>query len=394
MPDARRSLGAHPRITLGAAICVYALSLILIDITPFLVGMYVDRLGIGLSEAGFVQTIDQAGGVIGAIAGFVLMPRFTWRRLILVAVAIATLANVATGIVDNYAALSAARFFSGFGVVLVTTISACTLARAASPDRAFGLGLALGMFLSAAAIWLLDPLRSNYGQGAAMGSGAIWLVAAGLAAFALPATLGGVDQSGASESPVTDRGQAAAARATLFALFLFGISVNVVAGFIERVGLSNGLNARGVANALALGFIFSTGGSLIPTIFGVAGGRLRWIAATTLVFVASLAALYYARSVPLYMVAFAVYASTWNMGLAYYMSMTADNDPAGHHTRIMYIVNVAAQSIGPAIGALVLTGAPMASLFMIAPLPSIVAAWLVFTASSRSRARSAPVPLV
>ena len=62
----KSGLGAHPRITLAIACTLYGLSLVLIDVAPFFVGMYNDTLRISLSQAGFVQTIDQAGGVVGA----------------------------------------------------------------------------------------------------------------------------------------------------------------------------------------------------------------------------------------------------------------------------------------------------------------------------------------
>ena len=68
-------------ITLTIACMLYALSIILINISPFFIGLYVDTLQISLSQAGFVQTIDQAGGVLGAVLGFFLMPRLSWRTL-------------------------------------------------------------------------------------------------------------------------------------------------------------------------------------------------------------------------------------------------------------------------------------------------------------------------
>lgn len=379
-------MGNSPLFTLGVAALLYAFSIVLIDIAPFFIGMYVDYLGLSLSQAGFVQTVDQAGGVLGAIAGFFLMPRASWRNLVIVASIIATAANVATAMVDGYTTLLVVRFVSGFGVVLITTVTACILARSLMPDRAFGLGLALGMALSAVAIWLLDGLRLEYGHSVALGSGAIWLGAGLLLALLLPGTLGGsVDSPDSANLDAPDTGSQALGRSALIALGLFGISVNVVYGYVERIGIANGLEISGVASALALGYVFSAFGSLIPTIFGAIGGRMKWVALTTLVFVASLYGLYSANTVALYTVAFAVYASVWNMGLAYYMSMTAENDPEQKYTRAMYIVNVAAQSAGPAIAAAVLTESPLSVIFLIAPVPALLAAGLVIFANARTR---------
>ncbi|PLW69869.1 hypothetical protein C0039_04870 [Pseudohalioglobus lutimaris] len=389
MGDKNPKLGSNPMRTLALAALIYAISIILIDIAPFFIGMYVDALGLTLSQAGFVQTIDQAGGILGAVAGYFMMPRYRWRSLIVAASLLATLANVLTAVADTYFVLAVVRFLSGFGVVMITTVTACILARAASPDRAFGVGLALGMFLSAVAVWLLDALRTQYGFSASLGSGALWLALGLILALFLSRELGG--QSDKVEEPhlAEDISHTKATGwAALAALFLFGISVNIVYGYVERVGLANGLDQAGVANALALGFIFSAFGSTVPLIFGAVGGRLKWIAFTTLLLLASLAALYLADSVSLYTISFGLYASAWNMGLAYYMALTAENDPEEHLTRMMYIATVAAQSIGPAIAAGALTGASLSVVFVIAPAPALLAALLVSAMALRARKRS------
>ena len=376
-----RTLGSSPTLTLTLAALLYAFSIVLIDIAPFFIGIYVDFHGLSLPQAGFVQTIDQAGGVIGAIFGFFLMPRTSWRQILVVASLIATIANAATAIADNYTFLLAVRFASGFGVVLITTVTACVLAQSLAPDRIFGAGLALAMALSAVAVWLLDWLRESFGFAASLGSGAIWLGAGILVALLLPKSLSGpttgvgLDNSGLDSK--SQQRTPAPGLIAIIALGLFGVSVNVIYGFVERIGIANGLEASGVANALALGYVFSAVGSLVPTLFGAMGGRIKWIIVTTLLFIGSLYALFSADTVALYTIAFAIYASVWNMGLAYYMALIAENDPEHKYTRAMYIVNVAAQSAGPGIAALALTGAPLSVIFLIAPAPALLALILV-----------------
>lgn len=366
--------------TLAIACLLYAFSLILIDIAPFFIGLYVDHLGLTLSQAGLVQTVDQAGGVLGAVAGFFLMPRANWRTVIVAASIVAAVGNAFTAAADGFFVLCAIRFVVGFGVVLVTTVTACVLAQAVVPVRAYGAGLALGMTLSAVAIWLLEGLRSHFGDAAALGSGALWLGLGAVLALLLPRSLNGPSEPVMPEEvPRMKGGGRNAGRIALVGLLLFGVSVNVIYAFIERIGLSNGLDQRAVANAMAFGYIFSAGGSLIPTLFGESGRHLRWIAITTMVFLASLLGIYGAHSTLLFTIAFAIYASAWCMGLAFYMSMTAENDPGHRYTRMIYIVNVAAQSVGPAIGTLVLTRASLSAVFLVTPLPALVAAFLVST---------------
>ncbi len=379
--------GHELKFTIGIAAILYGLSLVLIDIAPFFIGLYVDHLELSLSQAGFVQTIDQAGGVLGAITGFVLMTRIPWRNLIIVASIIATIANVLTAIAEDFPSLLAIRFVSGFGVVLVTTVTACILARSAKPDRTFGAGLAIGMGLSALAIWFLDWLRIEYGPAISLGSGSVWLGVGLILAFWLPTSLHHHKPSIDVMDTVTTSSSEALGWAGLIALGLFGISVNVVYGYVERVGLANGIDPSGVANALAFGYVYSVFGCLVPTVFGAIGGRMKWIVLTTALFFLSLYVLYTANSITLFTIAFALYASVWNMGLAYYMALTSENDPKHRFTRALYIVNVAAQSIGPAVAAVVLTGASLSAIFVISPIPAIIAVILVIVVSSWLRAK-------
>ncbi len=364
--------------TLTIACILYALSIILINISPFFIGLYVDVLHISLSQAGFVQTIDQAGGILGAVLGFFLMPRLSWRMLSFLAALIATIANGATALADSYFLLCLIRFIAGFGVVLLTTVSACVLARAEVPDRAFGAGLTLSMLLSALAIWALDAIRANYGYSVSLASGALWLAVATGLALLLPRDLTG--SADAVRAPNTEVGQPEKlmlGKIGLAGLLLFAISANVGFGFTERIGLDNGLDPSTIASSFAIACIFSLAGCALPAMFGASGGRIKWLSATTLFLIIALWLFYIATTVALYVTAFAIFISVFSLGLTYYMSVVAENDPDEHYTRAIYIVNVVAQSIGPAIGSLILIGYPVSVVFLLAPIPAIAALILV-----------------
>ena len=390
----KSGLGEHPRTTLAIACTLYALSLILIDVAPFFVGMYVDSLRISLSQAGFVQTIDQAGGVVGAVLGFILMPRAPWRSLILGASIVATIANAVTGLADSYLMLCLIRFASGLSVVLLTTVCACIMARATVPDRAFGAGMAISLLLSAAAIWLLDALRAHIGHGAALSSGALWIGAAMLLSLLLPADLrDGTGDPGISDREGTRLDTIAFGKIALVGLLLFAVGANIVSGFTERVGLANGLTSAEVANAAAFSYILSIVAVLIPTIVGVAGGRLKWIALTTLLFFGAIWALYDSTTVFSYTIAFAAYLSAWGLGLTYYMSLVADNDPDEKFTRMIYIMNVAAQAIGPAISAMLVAKGSLSIVLLVAPFPAAAAFAMIAIFAARRPSDAARVPV-
>lgn len=364
--------------TLALGVGVYSLSVILIGLAPLFVGAYVDDYRLTLSEAGFVQTVDQAGGVAGAIASYYLMRPFDWKMLLVISGMIAMLANSATGFVDTLDALCVVRFLAGFGVTVIMAVSICLLALSPAPDRTFGIGLAAGTLLSSAAIWLFHEAQIGLGPRVGIWSTSGWLALATALAIMLPAGLGGGRLLAGAGDPAHGLVPGnAIGRSGLAALLLFGIGLNIVYGFIERAGIANGLSSADVAAALSIGYLLSAAGSLVPAVFGAEQGRLKWIAATTLLNVGSVWAVYNAATVTTATIAFAVFVTGWNMGLAYYMGLIAANDPSERYTRMMYSANVAAQSLGPAISSLALTHASLASIFLISPVPLIAAALLV-----------------
>lgn len=191
--------------------------------------------------------------------GFILMPRVDWRSMMFWSALCATLANALTGFAGGYLALCLLRFVAGFSVVLLTTVSACILARAAVPDRAFGAGMALSMVLSAAAIWILDLLRTHVGYQASLSSGALWLGVGVFLTLLLPKGLRS-GRRNADPAAGNERGSGTVAigRAALVSLLLFAVGANVVSGFTERVGLENGLASSDVARASATSYVIAT----------------------------------------------------------------------------------------------------------------------------------------
>ena len=209
----------------------------------------------------------------------------------------------------------------------------------------------------------------------------------------LPADLrGGTVDLGSRDGEGTRLGAIAFGKIALVGLLLFAVGANVVSGFTERVGLANGLNPAQVANAAAFSYILSIVAVLIPTAVGVIGGRLKWIAFTTLLFFGAIWALYESTTTFSYTIAFAAYLSAWGLGLTYYMSLVADNDPDEKFTRMIYIINVAAQAIGPAIGAMLVAKGSLSIVLLAAPFPAAAALVIIAVYAARRPHEAARVP--
>ncbi|KAB1080295.1 hypothetical protein F6X53_06230 [Methylobacterium soli] len=347
-------------------------------------GLYTDQLKLGLDDVGWVFAIEQSGSIVGALLGFWLTPRVSWRPLIVGAAFLAAVANAFTANVDGFAALAALRFASGLGMMVATLVSACLLARSPNPDRAFGAGLTLNCLLNAVFVWLMAKLLAESGYAAAILSAAGLFGLILVLGLALSGDLRG-DFEAPPATPESGAVRLAAARTGLAGLVLFGLAINMIWVFLERVGLSNGLQAGDLGNAFALGLLAGTAGSAIPFVVGDSGNRARMIAITTAGLVAGIALAWWATDYWTFVAAVAILASVWNMGLAYYMAMTAENDPTGRYTRAIYIAVVAAQAAGPAIAASLLEFSHIGTVFAISPLPAIFALLLVAAVAGAPR---------
>ena len=373
-------------IAMGAGTLIYALSIVLISVSPIMAGLYADVLKLSNSEVGWILSIEQAGCVGGAIFAFWATPRVRWRALIIGASLVALLANALTGFMTDFISLAAARLVSGVACNTITLVATCQLARADEPDRAFGVGLFSACIINGLWVWLFSTSREALGYKATIGSGALLFVASMLLALVVPRNLGGPGDAGPRlDTPTGAQAPTdpTPARAGLAALVLFGISLTIVWGFLERLGSANGLSNNEIDWSLGLGLLGSGLGSLPPALFGDAGNRVRMLSITTALLLAALILTWSSRGVVMFTVAVSLLAGAWNMGLAYYMAQTSTNDASGHYTRAIYIAIAASQSIGPGVAAIILDHASLSSVLIVSPLPAVVALALVIAVGRR-----------
>lgn len=373
---------------MGAGTLIYALSVVLISVSPIMAGLYADVLKLSNSEVGWILSIEQAGGVGGAVFAFWATPRVRWKALIIGASLAALLANALTGFMTDFVSLAAVRLISGLACNTITLVTSCMMARAIQPDRAFGAGLFAAGVINSLWVWLLDASRDSFGYQVTIGLGALLFAASILLALVLPRRLGGPGDTGPGLDAQTGVGataNAAAARAGLAGLVLFGISLTIVWGFLERLGAANGLSNADISWAFGIGLLGSGLGALAPALIGDAGNRIRMLSITTLLLFVSLGLTWWSNGVVIFTVAVSLLAGAWNMGLAYYMAHTSTNDASGRYTRAIYIAIAASQSIGPALAAVILGHARLGSVLVASPLPAFLALALVIVVEQQKK---------
>jgi len=170
-------LSIAPAIGLG--ICRFAYALVLPDMR--------DSLGWSYSTAGFMNTINAVGYLVGALAAHTVIRRAGLVRTIKASAAACVLSLVVSALSGDFFVFSAARLVSGVAAAFAFIAGgalAATIAEAQPERKAFYLALfyvgpAAGILISG----LVAPLLL-----ASFGAGSWWMVWAGLAAVSLALT--------------------------------------------------------------------------------------------------------------------------------------------------------------------------------------------------------------
>lgn len=352
--------------TTGAAVFIAASALVLMGVQPILVGLYADHFHLTLSQNGWVIAAEQLGACTGAVLGYWLSTRVSWKTSIMGACAVAAIANILTAIAADIPTLLIVRFASGLSTTLMYTVAVYCLGHAKSPDRAYGVVFVLQTIFMSMDAMVLPTLVSHFGYVVGIVSGSGWFVAALMTAQWLPG-----DQvrfaSKSAQLHAADRSYAVGIGA-LVGSFLLELSVFAVWGFLERIGRRNGISDELIGYAIAIGVLGGIPGGLFPATVGARFGRLKMVSAATLLLILSYIVLAHKLGWMSYSIWITVLNIGWVLGLVYYMGLAVHNDPDGRLTRLVPFAQTFGTAVGPACSALATGRYRLGPIFLIGSL--------------------------
>lgn len=204
-------------IAIGLGICRFAYSLVLPDMR--------DSLGWSYSTAGFMNTVNAAAYLVGALAADAFIRRVGPVRAVRIGAAACVASLAISAASGDFVIFSAARFLSGLGAA-IAMIAGAALASTLAQTQPARASFLLSLFLTGPAIGLLISgliapfLLEGFGRGS------WWIVWAALAVIS--AVMSVILTSARIEAQAADSAQSAAPigiRPALFYLagyFLFG----------------------------------------------------------------------------------------------------------------------------------------------------------------------------
>jgi predicted MFS family arabinose efflux permease len=179
-------------------------------------------------------------------------------------------------------------------------------------------------------------------------------------------------------------------RPVAFALagcFLFYINVGAYWTYVERIGVTAGIDLTAISNGLALATAASMAGVFLASWLGVRRGFFVPIAVSAVGVVLAMALLTGDLRVPAYVLSAVLYGIAWNMSMTYQYGVVNVVDSSRRGVALSPAFHNAGGAAGPAIAALVVTESDHSGVLWLVSLSVLVSLWC-FLIALRLHARS------
>ncbi|NIE72883.1 MFS transporter [Pantoea sp. Tr-811] len=354
----------------AALIYIAATALIIIGVQPIFIGLVAERLGLNLSQQGWVLSGEMTGTLLGCLLLPVLGRRFGGRGLYLGAALAALALNLASAALSSLGALVLCRLACGLAAGVLYAGAVSGLGRLPGQDRSYGLSLLIQTAVFALYATCLPQLAEQLGNRGAVATLGFWFVLIALAALAIPHRL---HREAPAEVAGSGLGSATLGRYALLGMLCLQLAIYCIWGFVDQLARERGIGAVDVGWAFGLGILGGLPGGALPSVLGARVSRGPMIGLGSVLVLVSIGML--ARFTPdanWLCLALLLMNFGWVLALTYYMGAITTNDPRGTLTPWVSILQVAAAALAPAFVALQQQGAGHETIFVSAAVAVVL----------------------
>ena len=317
-------------------------------ILPLMLGSMVDDIGLTEAEAGYVTSANMIGGGLGTFFVTFLLSKFPWQRLVKFALVIVVSANIASAFLGSYETLLFMRLISGLGEGLALGIANAAIGLTRNPDRIFGFFVFSALTFSAVSLFFLPYVLIPWGSSGVFLFIALFAVASLAVVRNFP---GKIQSSGSSQRISFDKGIAAA--------FLFGAGAILVyftgeGGFwtyLDRIGVSNGMDVGTVGRYLGLSSVAGMGGALIAALVNSKFGRTLPLFLCLIVTIISMVIVLKKVTPFEFALSAMLFQFAWSAAIPYFLAVLSSLDMSGRVLVVGVAMQPAGLALGPAIAA-------------------------------------------
>ena len=343
-------------------------------IAPFLVGGYIDHLGLSAAQAGRALSFEIFGLAVANASAFFWIHKVAYRRwatVLLVLVAAANLLCIAApGIAVLLVLRGAIGLFEGallalgFGLLGVTR----------RPNRNFGYYFAISLTIGAINVRILPLFLENAGVTGLFVNLSLYAVLALLFSAWLPRDA--IGSSGDRAGPSPQKGFAIAAIPLAFLIvanYVYFVGQGGVWSFLERLGLQYAIDLDGIASALSLSLFAGVAGGAVAGWLDLRLGRAVPLVAAVSLAAVSIGILFTAPGYAAFTLAACLFNFGNNFGHPYVLGFAAKIDPSSRLTVLSGALHTAGQASGPILAGLIVTAADYSNVLWLG--------WLAFGAT-------------
>ncbi|WP_395646752.1 MFS transporter [Terricaulis sp.] len=359
-----------------------------VNIMAAIVTGLIDALHFSERQAGFIASANVYGAAAGALCAVALVRHVPWRPFAIAALCTMICIDVASSFLTELNVLIGVRFVHGLVGGGLVGISYGVFSRTKSPDRVFGMLLAVQFGLGGLGTMLLPRLVPIYGASALFFA----LAAFSVIALAMVPFLAEyrVERGAKGEA---QKIEAAPLVLSLAAVFLFQLGNMGLAAYMIELGRHFGLSTDFSSAAVGGASWISIAGALLVVAIGTRMGRwIPLLVGSVLAVVGTIAFLRSADPI-VYIAANCITGVAWAFIIAYLLGMAAEFDRGGRTAAAAGFVSKMGLASGPFLAGALLETQPYSVLVygsaVVLVLSALAMFWPAVLSDRRRRAGTA-----
>jgi predicted MFS family arabinose efflux permease len=345
-----------------AAILLAKAAVATFSIAPFLLGGYVDYVGLSTRQASQILSVEifsiAIANVCAAIFWIHKVRCRIWAIRLLILLLLANLACIYAG---SFTVLLLLRSLVGLSEGSLLALGFGLMSATRRPDRSFGLMFAVSLGVGAINVRILPLYLETAGATGLFINLALYSVAALLLSqWITPHRIIDADQhTPAGSQPAAMAPKSALPLAALIFLLLanyvYFIGQGGVWSFLEMWGLQQGFDLTGIASALSLSLLAGVGGGLFAAWLDTRAGRLIPLSSAIIFAIGSILLFRYGDRYLYFVIAACIFNFVNNFGHPYILGLASSIDKSSRLTVLSGALHTGGQATGPFIIGMLVT---------------------------------------
>lgn len=329
------------------------------SISPFLIGQYIDQLGLSVQHASQALSYEIFALAISNILAVFWINRIPPRSVAQRLLVILFLLNLSCMFQFQYSFFLLQRVFIGFTEGALLAIGFGCLSRTVKPNRNFGLYFAISLSVGAINLKLIPLFIGVLGVNGLFLNLSLYAVIALLGSSFLNNHSSTAKPSDAanSQNQLSKMGFSwlIAIICLVLANYVYFIGQGGVWSFLERLGMQRQFSINEISNILSLSLIAGVLGGISASVLDLKLGRIFPLLMSIVLAIVSMVMLLESSSVTAFLLAVCLFNYSNNMGHSYALGFAASLDKSSRLTVLSGALNTAGQASGPLLAGLVIT---------------------------------------